>query len=169
MNNAKSIACELLYKPSDPKFSEDIRRFQGCPTLASTRGGRIFLGWYSGGTREPHIENYNLVIYSDDGGESWSAPLLVIPSNKERLVHALDIQLWCDPDGRLHVCWVQNNVLPEPEIMPEAKPGQPLVAVEGYMFSDFTHSWWEAVCDEPDAIEPRFSEPRCLDIGFLRC
>ena len=169
MNNARTFPCELLYKPTSPRFAENIRQFQGCPTLAVTPGGRIYLGWYSGGTREPHMENYNLVIYSDDGGKSWSDHLLVIPSDKERLIHALDIQLWCDPEGKLHVCWVQNNVLPDPEVMPEAKEGQPLVAVEGYMFSDFTHSWWESVCENPDADEPIFSKPRYIDIGFLRC
>ena len=167
--NAQKIACPLLYRPKDPAYGEDIRNFQGCPTIATTRGGRIYLAWYSGGTREPHIENYNLVIYSDDGGASWSDPLLVIPSSKELWIHALDIQLFTDPDGHLHVYWVQNNACPAPEVMPEAKPGQPLVAVEGVMFDDFTHAMWETVCEDPDAAEPIFSPAEFKDIGFLRC
>lgn len=167
--NAQRLACPLLYRPTDPAYREDIRNFQGCPTIAVTRGGRIYLGWYSGGSREPHIENYNLVIYSDDGGESWSEPLLVIPSSRELWIHALDIQLFTDPDGRLHIYWVQNNACPAPEVMPEAKPGQPLVAVDGVMFDDFTHAMWETVCDDPDADMPQFSPARFLDIGFLRC
>ena len=169
MDNAKLYACPLLYRPTAPAYAEGIRRFQGCPTLAVTRGGRIYVGGYSGGSREPHIENYNLLIFSDDKGATWSEPLLVIPSDRERLIHALDIQLWCDGDGRLHVFWVQNNVKPEPEVMPTAKPGQPLVAVEGYLFDDFRHAMWEAVCEDPDAEDPIFSEPRCLGDGFLRC
>ncbi len=169
MDNAKQYACPLLYRPEDAAYAEGIRRFQGCPTVAVTRGGRIYVGWYSGGSREPHIENYNLLICSDDGGESWSPPLLVIPSSRERLIHALDIQLWCDGEGRLHVFWVQNNVRPAPEVMPEAAPGQPIVAVEGYLFDDFRHAMWETVCDDPDAEDPVFSEPRCLADGFLRC
>ena len=131
MNPARTFACPLLIHPKDPRYAEDIRNFQGCPTLAISRGGRIFLGWYSGGTREPHIENYNLLIYSDDRGATWSAPLLVIPSDRERGIHALDIQLFTDPEGRLHVYWVQNNTEPAPEVLPQAKGGQPLVAVEG--------------------------------------
>lgn len=169
MDHAMQTAAPLLYRPQDERFSPDIRRFQGCPTLAVTRGGRIYLGWYSGGSREPHIENYNLLVYSDDGGATWSSPLLIIPSSRELLVHALDIQLFCDPAGRLHVFWVQNNVSPAPPVLPEAEPGQPLVAVEGYLFADFRHAMWETVCEDPDAAEPRFSEPRCLDHGFLRC
>ena len=57
MENAKHIACDVLYRTQDPKYSEEIREYQGCPTVATTRGGRIYLGWYSGGTTEPHIEN----------------------------------------------------------------------------------------------------------------
>lgn len=169
MNNAKKTSCEILYSPKDERFSESIRKFQGCPTIAITKNGRIYVAWYAGGTREPHMDNYNYLIYSDDDGESWSEPLLVIPSNKELMIHALDIQLWTDPDGKLHVFWVQNNVKPEPETMPTAREDQPLVAVEGYLFDDFCHSMWEIVCENPDAEEPRFSTPRMLDKGFLRC
>ena len=169
MKKAKTIACPLLMHPTDPRFAEDIRNFQGCPTLAVSRGGRIFLAWYSGGTREPHIENYNLLIYSDDHGASWSAPLLVIPSDRELGIHALDIQLFTDPAGRLHVYWVQNNTEPAPEVLPPARNGQPLVAVDGVLFNDFTHAMWETVCEDPDAAEPQFSPARYLDIGFLRC
>ena len=168
MDNAKKISCDLLYRPRDKRFDENIRQFQGCPTLAVTKGGRIYLGWYSGGTREPHMENYNLLIYSDDMGESWSDPLLVIPSSKENFVHALDIQLYVDPFGALHVFWVQNNTELAPELIPAAKPGQPLVAVDGYLFGDFTHACWETVCEDPDATDPHFSAPRYLDKGFLR-
>lgn len=169
MKYADRRACEIIYNPQDKRYDEAVRNFQGCPTVAVSHGGRIFLGWYSGGTKEPHMENYNLLIYSDDGGATWSKPLIVIPSSKEYFVHALDIQLWCDPMGRLHVYWVQNNTEPVPDVMPKAEANQPLVAVEGYIFNDFGHSEWEIICENPDADEPVFSEPRCLDMGFLRC
>ena len=156
MENAEKYACEVLVRPTDLKYAEAIRQFQGCPTIAVTRGGRIYLGWYSGGVREPHIRNYNLLVYSDDQGASWSDPLLVIPGSREKGIHALDIQLFIDPDGALHVLWVQNNVSPTPEIRPSARPGQPLVFVDGYMFNDFRHSEWEVVCREPDAEQPVF-------------
>ena len=182
MDHAKQTACDLLYRPKDPAYGEKIRKFQGCPTIAVTPKGRIYLGWYSGGICEPHMENYNLLVYSDDRGETWSEPLLVIPSSKERFVHALDIQLWTDPQGRLHVYWVQNNTEPAPlptfasvdpkrpwNLMPPKKAGQVLVAVDGYLFSDFRHACWETVSEDPDSDAPHFSEPRFLDTGFLRC
>jgi len=168
-NNAANIPCEILYRPTDERFSESIRRFQGCPTIAATPGGRLYLGWYSGGVREPHMDNYNLLIYSDDHGKTWSEPLIVIPSSRENLVHALDIQLWTDPEGALHVFWVQNNTLPDTEKVPSAKEGQPLVVIDGFIFSDFDHSEWEMICKDPDAENPVFSRPRRLDKGFLRC
>ena len=81
---ASKVPCRVLYQPKDERYGEKIRRYQGCPTIAVSPGGRIFLGWYSGGWTEPHIENYNLMVFSDDGGETWSDPLIVIPSDRER-------------------------------------------------------------------------------------
>lgn len=169
MGNAETKSCEILYRPKDEKYAESIRLYQGCPSIAITPRGRIYVAWYSGGTDEPHIENYNLLVYSDDDGKTWSEHLLVIPSCEERLVHALDIQLWSDPNGKLHVFWVQNNVVPEPEIKPPHEPYQPQVYEGGYMFNDFRHSMWEMVCENPDDENPCFSEPKRLGMGFLRC
>ena len=56
MDNARKYPCEILYKTNAPKYDEDICLFQGCPTVAVTHGGRIYLGWYAGGTREPHMD-----------------------------------------------------------------------------------------------------------------
>jgi len=167
MTNAE-LYTKLLRRPEDPAYDEQIRQFQGCPTLTVTHGGRIYLAWYSGGTIEPHIQNYNLLICSDDQGKTWSKPLLVIPSQEDKLIHALDIQLWTAPDGRLFVFWVQNNVEPAPDKRPDFG-GKPGVIVEGYMFRDFRHAAWMTVCENPDADEPQFSEPRMWDCGFLRC
>ena len=115
------------------------------------------------------MENYNLLIYSDGKGKTWSDPILVIPSDKEKFIHALDIQLWTSPEGKLYVFWVQNNTDLETNPKPELKENQPWACVEGYQFPDFLHSEWVCVCDEPDAERLVFSAPQYLDIGFLRC
>ena len=169
---ADKVACDLIMYPTDSKYTDEhIREFQGCPTIAATKGGRLYLGWYAGGTREPHMDNFNLVIHSDDAGKSWSEPIFVIPSSRENNIHALDIQLFTAPDGRLFVFWVQNNTRP-------AGTGEkntagtylaPYVEVDGTIFDDFRHSMWVSVCDDPDADKPVFSEPRCVGTGFLRC
>ena len=169
MTNAQKIAPPLLYQPTDTAFSERERAFQGCPTVAVTRGGRIFLGWYSGGTREPHIDNYNLIVYSDDGGKSFSKPYLVIPGSRELGIHSLDIQLWTAPDGALHVFWVQNHATPTTDgIRPPLPETFPWMSVDGFDFGDFEHSMWTSVCHNPDADRPVFDEPHRLDKGFLR-
>lgn len=173
-NDQAKIACRVQYRPTDPKYDEKIRKFQGCPTVAVSRGGRVFLGWYSGGTCEPHMDNYNYLVYSDDGGKTFEEPLLVIQSEKERNVHALDIQLWIAPNGSLWVFWVQNNATPlteENKYMLSASQTSklPIVDRDGYLFPDMRHTSWCIVCDNPDAKDPIFTEPRLLDIGFLRC
>lgn len=169
MNNAKEKACEVLFYPDDPKYDENIRNFQGCPTIAVTKNGRIFAGWYSGGIKEPDMDNYNLLVMSDDNGQTWSKPILIIPSNKELFVHALDIQLWMDSDGKLHVFWVQNNTTLRSECKTVRDGDQPLTSNGDYTFDDFVHAEWEIVCDDPDADEMKFSEPRYLFQGFMRC
>lgn len=168
-NNAKSCACKIIMHPTDPKYDESIREFQGCPTIAISPGGRIFIAWYAGGTREPHMDNYNVIVYSDDNGKSFSKPLCVMPSDKEKNIHVLDIQLWTSPEGKLFVFWVQNNSKPAAGDPPVFLPDKPGVRIAGYDFVDFTHAEWLMVCDNPDDDEIVFSAPRYVDIGFLRC
>ena len=169
--DADKKACDLLVYPDAAFINDRPLKFIGCPTVATTRGGRIFAGWYYGGTKEPHMDNCNLLVMSDDGGESWSEPVLAIPSNRERMVHALDIQLWTAPDGALYVFWVQNNVHKSTDgIRPaELDCGFPWVSVDGFDFDDFEHAAWFTVCRDPDADLLEFEEPRFMAHGFLRC
>ncbi len=169
MKNAARESCPIVTENLGVRYAEKSREFQGCPSLAVTRGGKIYAAWYAGGFCEPHMDNYNLLVRSDNGGETWSEPILVIPSSRASCIHALDIQLWLDPCGALHVFWVQNNVRPVPDNMPPRLEGQPLVAVDGYLFDDFIHSEWEIVCADPDAEAPVFSAPHKVYDGFLRC
>ncbi len=169
MSKAKIQSAEVIFDPQSIKYHEDIRMFQGCPTLAVTAGGRIFLGWYAGGLGEPSMDNYNLLVYSDDKGKTWSKPLFVIPSSYEDRIHALDIQLYMDPKGVLHIQWVQNNAKRYHGEKLTYRPDQPMVIRHGYIFDDFRHHAWEMTCEEPDAQTLIFSEPRPLYPGFLRC
>ena len=67
----------IVFNPGD-EVSEELRAWQGCPTIARTKGGRLFAGWYTGGLLEPWIDNYNVLIQSDDNGDTWSKPILAI-------------------------------------------------------------------------------------------
>ena len=169
---SKHVSCEMLLNCRDEKYSEAIRKFQGCPTIAVSPKGRIFMGWYAGGTREPHMGNYNLLVYSDDDGKTWSEPVLIIPSSIERNVHALDIQLWISPEGKLYVFWVQNDALscPKENICCYEDGFIETHWIDGYIFGvDWAHAQWLSICEDPDADTLAFSEPRYLGIGFLRC
>lgn len=175
MEFADKASCDFIYETKDPIYDEKIRQFQGCPSIAVTRGGRVWLAWYSGGVREPHMDNYCIITYSDDGGKTFRTPHIVIPSSKEKLVHALDPQLWLSPDGKLFLFWVQENVVPTtPENLartdfPPIKDFTGFARIDGYMFTDFLHSQWMAVCDDPDVEKPVFSAPRYIGVGFMRC
>ncbi|MBQ7652639.1 MAG: exo-alpha-sialidase [Victivallales bacterium] len=145
----------MLKSCSIHKFDETVhgvnmRLWQGCPTVAITPGGRLFAGWYSGGSIEPSIRNYSLLQVSDDGGLTWSKPLLVIEGLPKDNIQQLDVQLWMDPLNRLWVCWTQRNWN-----IDHAKPNH--------------LSCWAVICDNPDAKSLSFSKPFYLCDGFLRC
>ena len=133
------------------EYTVSNRFWQGCPTIARTRGGRLFAGWYSGGTGEPHPENYNLLVRSDDDGFSWNSPELVISGRPEDDIVAIDIQLWLDPDGKLWLFFAKINCACG------VKPTDP-------------DRWvtWAITCDDPDAEKLKWSKPRLIVTGFLR-
>ena len=64
----------------DDTYREENRAWQGAPTLARTKGGRLYVGFMSGGIYEPDPRNNCLLVYSDDNGETWSEPILSIES-----------------------------------------------------------------------------------------
>ena len=167
MSYASFTPADMIVYPKPEMYVRPDNRYRGCPTVAVTKKGRVFVGWYTGGYCEPHMDNFNVLVMSDDGGRTFSPPVLVIPSNKEKLFHALDIQLWISPDGRLFVFWMQNDVWKtdladcfEQTVLPNRG---------GYRFGDYNHNLWCVTCDDPDAETLVFSSPRKIDTGFLRC
>ncbi len=130
-------------------FSSMHRLWQGCPTIECTAKGRLLAGWYSGGMAEPDMRNYNLLITSDDRGESWSDPVLVIESDVSLGLRCIDIQLWIDPAGKCWVFWTQVLGWGEPR--------------------NEHHETWAMTTDDPDAEEICWSAPFYVAEGFLRC
>lgn len=182
--NASKIACDRLMMPNDPAFAEAGRQFQGCPSIAITQKGRLFAAWYAGGVREPDMNNYALLQYSDDFGKSWSAPVLIITSSKEKMIHTYEIQLFVAPDGALHVFWAQDDVETDDEVHTFAAgadrahwhklcadPEIVAFADGEYLYTDHVHTVWRVICADPDAKTAplSFSAPALLDRGLLRC
>ena len=56
-------------------YTSTKRIWQGIPSIEVTKKGRIFITFYSGGTRE-EIGNFVLLIKSDDG-VNYSEPIAV--------------------------------------------------------------------------------------------
>ncbi|MBQ8408734.1 MAG: AraC family transcriptional regulator [Clostridia bacterium] len=110
------------------KYSIEKRLWQGIPSIEVTKGGRIFLTYYSGGTKE-EIGNYSILSKSDDGEHFEDIAITF----KEGF-RSYDPCLWIDPLGRLWFTWA---------IAPD-------------------HAVWASICDDPDAEELVWSEPRII-------
>lgn len=146
-------SARVIFKP-DSKFSVYSRKWQGCPTVCKTRKGTMYFGWFSGGPREPDLENYCIHARSFDNGNTIEEPYMVIDSVPEEMVRAEDIQLWMDPGGKLWVFWTQTKVL----------------GLENPMDSfDGVFGVWAITTEDPDDENPVWSQPVRLCDGFLRC
>ncbi len=82
------------------KYAPALRIWQGIPSIEVTPRGRVFLTFYSGGTKE-ELGNYVLLCRSDDQ-RSFSDPIAVAFEEGHR---CYDPCLWIDPLGRLWLTW----------------------------------------------------------------
>lgn len=143
-------------------YAEENRSWQGCPSIAITKGGRIFAAWYSGGMFEPCINNYNLLVKSDDGGETWSKPILTVETDKINKIRNIDIQLWITDENILWITWVMSPYYQTSKV----------ASIKNYEPLDYNKEFLGVMCMEcrdPDADTLVFEEPRFLCKGFLRC
>lgn len=81
-----------------------------------------------------NVGNASFVIMSDDDGETFTEPILVAQPDETHRTY--DACFWLDPLDRL---WFIFNLMPD-------------------------HSVWASICDDPDADELVWGEPR--EIGF---
>ncbi len=57
---------------SEPAFYQEAEQLFACgPSLDVTKKGTIYASYMSGGTTEPHIENFMVIVRSVDGGKTW--------------------------------------------------------------------------------------------------
>jgi len=145
----KALPARIISLPSK-KYDEKYRFWQGCPTVVCTPKGRLYAGWYSGGTREPSPNHFNILLCSDDEGMSWSKPLLVIESLPENNIRVIDIQLWLDPLKRMWLFWTIRDDNFKQTVARHLKT-------------------FAIVCADPDMDKLEWTEPRLIGPGFLRC
>ena len=132
----------VLFRPSEPRFLPQNRRWQGIASMTCTPTGTLYAVFYSGGVTEQQ-GNFCVVCRSEDGGASWTDPLWTVahPSGQ---VRCFDPNVWTDPDGRLWLFWTQS-----------------------YGFYDGRCGVWCAVCPDPDADCPHLSDPRRIADGLM--
>ncbi len=136
------IAPVINFNPG-PEYADEVRMFQGIPTLEGAPNGRLWAAWYGGGVTEDR-NNYVMLVTSGDDGRTWSGLKLVIDPDREGPVRAFDPCLWRDPRGRLWLFWAQR-----------VHKGRPS------LFAIFT--------DQPDKETPVWSEPRRIGPGIMMC
>ncbi|RLS52438.1 MAG: exo-alpha-sialidase [Planctomycetota bacterium] len=105
--------------------------------IERTPGGRLWACWVAGGDSP---KAFFVLATSDDDGESWSRPRLVVDSHSQDLPRERSVlvgNLWTDPQGRLWLIFDQSMD----------------------MF-DGRAGVWAAVCENPDANQPQWSAPR---------
>ncbi|MBQ4451582.1 MAG: exo-alpha-sialidase [Clostridia bacterium] len=152
-----------VYLRPGREFSPASRLWVGCPSVQVT-GKRIWACAFTGGKYEPSRKNHSVLMYSDDGGETWTDPYMAVTCDEENDCRGLDGNLWLDPKGRLWFTWEQarfEHGLPE--------SGFDHVDYEQLMrFFDPDTTCWAMICEHPEADEPVWSEPRYLFRGLLR-
>jgi hypothetical protein len=127
-----------------PEYADDVRMFQGIPSLERSPQGRLWAAWYGGGVTED-CHNYILVATSDDDGVSFSPVKFVIDPDREGPVRAFDPCPWVDPTGRLWIFWAQRS----------EGGGDPVTMA--------------ITTGNPDVEEPTWSPARMIHDGIMMC
>lgn len=142
---AEDIAMQpavIYVRPTDARFQDSVRRWQSCPKAAVTKGGKLFVAFYTGGTEESS-ENYGMLVSSTDGGNTFPTIEAVV-EHPAPGCGAGSVVVWVDPDNRLWLFWTQS-----------------------VGWHDGRQGVWCAVCGDPDADEMVWSEPRRIANGMM--
>jgi len=130
----------------NPNSTEDYARAKrtctGVPSLAVSRGGRLWVAWYSGKTPGEIIErcphSYTVLSTSGDGGKTWKEVLAIDPDGPGPL-KAYDPRPWIDPDGKLWLIWHHASV----------------------------REAWAITADDAESENPAWSQPRWIAKGVI--
>ena len=80
--------------------------WNGCGTI-TTDGSVILASWYSGGYKEPHLDNHVVLSRSFDGGATWEPSAVV--SDPPGDLRAGDPMAWRDDRGTTHLTYGHHD------------------------------------------------------------
>jgi predicted neuraminidase len=127
-----------------PEYDYDTQDYVMALTIEQTAKGRIWAAWI-GGCDCP--EAFLLAATSDDHGETWSKPRLVIDGRSPSLPISRTViigNFWTDPSGKLWLFFDQTM-----------------------NHFDGRAGLWAIVCENPDAEKPVWSEPERIWHGSM--
>ena len=127
-----------------PKYDYDQLDYGMTIGIARTPGGRLWAAWV-GGDDGPTA--FMVAATSDDDGETWSKPRLVVDSQSPAIPIPRSViigNFWTAPDGRLWFFFDQT--------------------MNHY---DGRQGVWISICDNPDADTPAWSAPKRLWHGAV--
>jgi len=142
---------KLIPNPSTTEtYCRAKRTCTGVPSLAVTRGGRLWAAWYSGTTPGTKIETcpsaYVVVSTSGDGGATWEEVLAIDPDGAGSL-KAVDPRPWVDPQGRLWILWH--------------------ITINGVSYKYQFKRAWAITDDDGETDHPSWSAPRYIADGVM--
>jgi hypothetical protein len=127
-----------------PEYDYDRLDYAMNEGIERTAGGRLWALWDAG---EDGPLSFMVAATSDDDGETWSKPRLVIDGNARPTpvpkTHIIG-NLWTDPSGRLWLFF--DSTLHH---------------------HDGRSGVWISVCENPDADQPEWSKPRRIWHGAV--
>lgn len=148
---AKDWLPKLIPNPSATEaYAPAKRTCTGVASMAVTRGGRLWVTWYSGTTPGAKIEScpnaYVVVSTSGDGGKTWNEVLAIDPDAGGPL-KAMDPRPWIDPQGRLWIIWH--------------------VTINGVSHLYQNKKAWAITADDSEKQNPSWSPPRHIANGVM--
>ena len=136
--------------PATEAYSRAKRTCTGVPSIAVTRGGRLWVAWYSGTTPGEKIElcpnSYVVVTTSGDGGKTWKEVLALDPDGPGPL-KSMDPRPWVDPEGRLWIIWH--------------------ITINGVSHLYQFKKAWAITADDGEQENPSWSQPRYIADGVM--
>ena len=140
--DASMIPAKLYVRPTEERFQDTYRRWQGIPSIEVTDGGKIFVNFYSGQDAEVG-GNIMVLCVSTDGGKSFRSCEAVV-EHPDPQCRIYDPCLWIDPHGVLWMSWTQARG-----------------------FNDGRSGVWVSQCSDPDADNLVWSPPRRIANGIM--